>query len=43
MFEFTKKILIRLLSSSGFFATKCMSLNNEQCRTRSTLIGLNTV
>ena len=29
-----------LLSFSGSLATKCMSLNNEQCKTRPTLIDL---
>ena len=32
-----------LLSFIRSVATKCMSLNNEQCKTRPALIGLNSV
>ena len=43
MFGFFSKIFIVLLSFIGSLATKCMSLNNEQCKTRPTLIDLNPV
>ena len=43
MLSFILKIFIGLLSFSGSLATKCMSLNNEQCQTRSFLIDLNSV
>ena len=36
-------MLIRLLTFSRYLATKYMSLNNEQCRTRPPLIDLNRV
>ena len=36
-------MFIGLLSFSGSLATKCMSLNNKQCQTRSFLIDLNSV
>ena len=41
MFWLIKKAFIGLLSFSGYLATKCMSLNNEQYRTSLTLIDLN--
>ena len=37
MFWFIKQVFIGFLSFSKSFATKCMSLNNEQCKTRLTL------
>ena len=44
MFRLIKKLFIGLLSFNGSLATKCMSLNNEQCKTtRLTLIDLNPV
>ena len=43
MFEFFKKMFIGLLSFSRSLATKCMSLNNEQCKTRTFIIDLNPV
>ena len=36
-------MFICLLSFTGSLATKCMSLNNEQCRTRPFLIDSNPV
>ena len=36
-------MFIGLLNFSGSLATKCMSLNNKQCQTRSFLIDLNSV
>ena len=36
-------MFIGLLSFSGYLATKCMSLNNEQCQAKLTLIDLNHV
>ena len=38
MFRPTKHVFIGLLSFSGSLATKCMSLNNERCMTRPTLM-----
>ena len=38
MFGFIKKLFIGLLR---FMPTKCMPLNNEQCKTRPFLINLN--
>ena len=38
-----KKSFIGLLTLSGCLATKLMSLNNEQCKTRLTFIDLNPV
>ena len=35
MLEFFKKTFIRLLNLSGSLATKYVSLNNEQCKTRT--------
>ena len=43
MFGFFKKIFLGLLSFSGSLPTKCMSLNNEQCKIRRALIDLNPV
>ena len=44
MFGFiNKKMLIGLLSFSGSLATKFVSLNNEPCMFRSTLIDSNPV
>ena len=34
-----KPVFIVLLRSSGSLATKCMSLNNEPCMIRPTLIN----
>ena len=36
-------MFIGLLSFSGYLATKCMSLHNEQCQAKLTLIDLNYV
>ena len=41
MFGFIKNMFIGLLSFSGSLATKCISLNNEQCKTRPFLINFN--
>ena len=38
MFGFIKNIFIGLLSFSGSLATTCLSLNNEQIKTRTFLI-----
>ena len=35
--------LRRMLAGSGSLATKCMSINNEQCKTRFTFSDLNPV
>ena len=43
MFGFIKNMFIGLLSFSGSLATKCISLNNEQCKTRPFLINFNLV
>ena len=46
MFRFIKQVLlsvIGLLNLSASLATRCMSLNNEPCMTRLTLIALNPV
>ena len=43
MFGFIKQVFIRLLSSSGYWATKFMSLNNKPCMVRSVLIDLNPI
>ena len=48
MFQFNKKMFIRLLSFSGSITsigivsdhTKCISLKNQQCLTQPTLINL---
>ena len=36
-----KQVFIALLIFSGYSATKCLSLNNEQCIARLILIDLN--
>ena len=41
MFKFIEQAFIALLCFSGSLATKCISLNNEPCLTRSTFIDLN--
>ena len=38
-----KKTFIGLLRFIGSLATKCMSLNNEQCQNRAALFDLNFV
>lgn len=43
MLELFLKKIIGLLRLSGSLATKSMSLNNEQCETRSALFDLNSV
>ena len=43
MFWLIKQVFIGLLSFHGSLATKCMSLNNEQCKTRLTFVDLNPV
>ena len=43
MFELFKKVSIVLLVFSRSIATKYVSLNNEPCMIRSTLIDLNPV
>ena len=43
MFTSIKQVFIALLSFSGFLATKCVSLNNELCVIRPTLIDLNPI
>ena len=43
MFRSIKQVFIALLSFSGFLATKCVSLNNELCVIRPTLIDLNPI
>ena len=41
MLGFIKQLLIALLCFSGSLATKCISLINQPCITRTTLIDLN--
>ena len=41
MLRLIKQVFIALLIFSGYFATKCLSLNNEQCIARLILIDLN--
>ena len=41
MSRLIKQVFIGLLSFSGSLVTKCVSLNNESCMNRSTLIDLN--
>ena len=36
-------MFLGLLNCSGYLAIKCMSFNNEQCKTRPFLIDLNPV
>ena len=43
MFGLIQKVLIEVSSFSRSSRTKCMSLSNEQCKTRLTLINLNTI
>ena len=43
MFRLNKKVFIALLSFCGFLTANCVSLNNEPCMTRSTLIDLDPV
>ena len=42
MSSLIKQVLILLLSFSSSLATKCISLNDEPCMVRPTLIDLNT-
>ena len=41
MFRFIKKIFIALRFSRSL-ATKCLSLSNQRCQVKSTLIGVNS-
>ena len=41
MFRLIKQVFIVLLSFSGSSESKCVSLNNEPCTIRPTLINLN--
>ena len=41
MFKFLKQALIVLLRFSRSLATKCISLNNEPCSSKLTIIDLN--
>ena len=43
MFSVIKQVFIILLSFSNSLATKCVSLNDEPCIVRSTIIDLNPV
>ena len=43
MFRFTKQLLIVLLSFSRSLATKCVTLSNESCLSRTNLINLNPI
>ena len=43
MFELIKQVFIALLRFSRYFATTCVSLNNEACMIRPFLIDLNPV
>ena len=43
MFSLIKKLYIVILSFSSSLATKCVSLNDEPCMIRLTLIDLNLV
>ena len=43
MFRLIKQVFILLLSFSKSLATKCLSLNDEPCMVRPTLIDLNHV
>ena len=43
MFSFIKQIFLVFLSFSSSLATKCVSLNNEPCMARPTLLDLNSV
>ena len=41
MFRLIKQVFNALLSFNGSVATKCISLNNQLCMTRPTIIDLN--
>ena len=41
MFQLMKQVFIALLSFSRYLARKCVSLSNELCLTRRTLIDIN--
>ena len=41
MLSLIKQVFTALLSFSECLATKCMSLNNEPCMVRTTVIDLN--
>ena len=43
MFSLIKQVFIALLSFSSSLATKCLSLNDEPCMIRPTLIDFNPV
>ena len=43
MFTLIKQMFIALLSFTGSLATKCVSVNNEPCMTRPTLIDSNPI
>ena len=43
MFRLINQVFFAFLSFSGSLATKCVSLNNEPCTIRSTIIDLNPV
>ena len=43
MFLLITRVFIALLSFSVSLATKCVSLNNERCMVRPTLINLNPI
>ena len=43
MFSLIKQVFIALLSFSSSLATKCISLNDELCMIRPTIIDLNPV
>ena len=43
MFSVIKQVFIILVSFSSSLATKCVSLNDEPCIVRSTIIDLNPV
>ena len=43
MFSVIKQVFIILLSFSSSLATNCVSLNDEPCIVRSTIIDLNPV
>ena len=42
MFRSIKKIFIKSLSFGGSLATKCVSLNNQPCQVRPTLIDVSS-
>ena len=43
MISFIKQLFVVLLIFSSFLATKCLSLNDEPCTVRPTLIDLNPI